>query len=202
MYMHACSFHSCITWHTGPLLRPKEIGMNAWWDFCQYKHSGCSPHDCSKCLVRHQKAQTHVAAVQTKPFDACENQKTSHRQVVAPNENKIRSLACFSRASIKVDRGRWFSCLSIGLEAGKPESHVDITCYCCFFCLFCRKKKSHFTIRAPFNNWLARREEKKGNIFNSLWSCCAQDVGKNINLTSTLIDTIPHTGLKVDKFRI
>lgn len=152
--------------------------------------------------MRHQKAKTHVAAVRTQPLDARENQTTSHRQVAAPIENKIRALACFSRASIKADHGRWFSCLSTGLEAGKAESHVDITCWF-FFHLFYRKKKISLHNTGSFQlNLLARRGGGVRNISNSIWSCCAQDAGKNISLTSTLIDTIPHTGLKVYTFGI
>ena len=41
-------FQSSLWWHAGPRLGPKEMGMNAWWDFCQNKHPALSPDDCSK----------------------------------------------------------------------------------------------------------------------------------------------------------
>lgn len=71
----------------------------------------------------------------------------------SPNENKIRALACFSCASIKVVCGLWFSCPSVGLERDRAESNtrVDIRWFC--------KEFSAISARSFQPDWLAKQKE-------------------------------------------
>lgn len=70
------------------------------------------------------------------------------------------------------------------------------------FCIYFAGEKNLTSQYELLSTQLVSQErgKKRKNIFNSIWSCCVQDAWKNISLTSTLMDTIPHTGLKVDIF--
>lgn len=61
-----------------------------------------------------------------------------------PNENKIRALACFSCASIKVFCSLRFSCPSVGLETDTAKKHP-----CGYLMVF--RKNSLPTRCSPFN---------------------------------------------------
>ena len=82
-----------------------------------------------------------------------------------PNENKIRALACFSCASIKVVCGLWFSCPSVGLETGRAQKVTPAWILKCFFRIL--------SLRA-MHSFQPLVSQAKGNVYTSICSCCAK----------------------------
>lgn len=83
-----------------------------------------------------------------------------------PNENKIRALACFSCASIKVVCGLWFF-MSLGGIGGRQSKKATSVWILDGFL-----ERIHSPHRTLLSTWLV--SQAKGNIFGSIWSCCAK----------------------------
>lgn len=125
-------FQSSLQRHAGPPFGPEEMGTNAWWDFCQNKHP-VSPQMIARAQVLVEaSAHRNTCCDSSRGAIWCMQKSNDMPQSGSPtNENKIRALACFSCASIKVFWGLWFSCppqWKWSETEHKANTRVDIRC--------------------------------------------------------------------------
>lgn len=105
-----------------------------------------------------------------------------------PNENKIRVLACFSCASIKVVCGLWFSCPSVGLETDRAKKQHP----CGYQMVF--RRNSLPALRAPFQpDWLAKQKETSTVPYGPAVPRCRKEHQADMEFDRCM----PHIGLKV-----
>lgn len=102
-----------------------------------------------------------------------------------PNENKIRALACFSCASIKVVCGLWFSCPSVGSETDRAKKKKRNTTAAWILGVFFFRVNSLPVLFTPFN--LTGKPSLRKHLHVHMVMLC-QDTGMSISLTWAVMD--------------